>query len=67
MGPMRDVAPLTMMQDGIYVSGELWEYWHDTFPRSSVRDMFDFVVCDIDDERAEFTRPLAWQGPWTPV
>ena len=28
-----------MMQDGIYVSGELWEYWRDTFPRPSVCDV----------------------------
>ena len=52
MGPARDVAPLTMMQDGIYVSEELWEYWRDTFPHPSVHDMFSFVVHDIDDERA---------------
>ena len=51
MGPARDVAPLTMMQDGIYVSEELWEYWHDTFPHPSVHDMFSFVVRDIVDER----------------
>ena len=56
-----------MMQDGIYVSGELWEYWLDTYPRPSVREMFSSVVCDIDDERAEFTRSLAWQGPWPPA
>ena len=41
-----------MMQDGIYVSGELREHWHDAFPRPLVRDMFDFVLRDIDDERA---------------
>ena len=56
-----------MMQDGIYVSGELWEYRRDTFPRPLVRDMFDFVVHDIDDELVEFTRSLAWRGPWPPV
>ena len=56
-----------MMQDGIYVSEELWEYWRDTFPRPSVRDMFSFMVRDIDDERVEFTRSLAWRGPWPPV
>ena len=49
-----------MMQDGTYVSGELWEYWRDTFPHPSVRDMFSFVVRDIEDERAEFTRSLSW-------
>ena len=51
-----------MMQDGIYVSEELWEYWHDAFPCPSVRDMFDFVLRDIYDERAEFTKSLAWRG-----
>ena len=56
-----------MMQDGTYVSGELWEYWRDTFPHPSVRDMFSFMVRDIDDERAEFIRSLAWQGPCPPV
>ena len=49
-----------MMQDGIYVSGELWEYWRDTFPRPLVRDMFSFVVRDIDDDHVEFTWLLAW-------
>ena len=24
--PVQDVAPLTLYNDGIYVSGELWEY-----------------------------------------
>jgi hypothetical protein len=52
-----------MMQHGIYVSGELWEYWGDTFPSPSVRDMFNFVVHDIDDDRAIFVRSLVWQGP----
>ena len=52
-----------MMQDGVYVSGELWEYWRDAFPRRSVCDMFDFVLHNIDDERAKFTRSLAWRGP----
>ena len=56
-----------MMQDGIYVSEEMWEYWRDTFPRPSVHDMFSFMVRDIDDERAEFTWSLAWRGPWPPV
>ena len=56
-----------MMRDGVYVSGELWRYWRDTFSRASVRDMFDFVMHDLDDERAEFTRSLAWQGPWPPT
>ena len=38
-GPAQDVVPLMMMQDGVYVSGELWEYWHATFPRPLVHDM----------------------------
>ena len=67
MGPARDVAPLTMMQDGIYVSEEMWEYWRDTFPRPSVHDMFSFMVRDINDERAKFIQSLAWRGPWPPV
>lgn len=53
-----------MTKDGVYVSGEIWEYWRDSFPRPSVEDMFNFVLHDIDDERAEFTRSLAWRGPW---
>jgi len=48
-----------MMQDGVYVSGELREYWRAAFPQCSVRDMFAFVLYDIDDERAEFVRSLA--------
>lgn len=51
-GPPRDLTPLTMMKDGLYVRGELWDYWHDSFPRRSVRDMFDFVAQDIEDESA---------------
>ena len=56
-----------MMQDGVYVSGELWGYWRDTFPHASVRDMFDFVMHNLDDERVEFTRSLAWRGLWPPT
>jgi len=51
-----------MYQDGIYVNGELWQYWWEPFPHRSVHDMFDFVKYDIDNERAEFTRSLAWRG-----
>jgi len=43
-----------------YVSGELWQYWWEAFPRRSVHDMFVFVKYDIDNERVEFTRSLAW-------
>ena len=60
---MQDVLPITMYQDGINVSGELWQYWREAFPRRSVFDMFAFVKYDIDDERVEFTRLLAWPGP----
>jgi hypothetical protein len=57
------VSPLTFYRDGIYISGELWGYWHAAFPRGFVDDMFVSVIFDIDDERAEFTRSLAWRGP----
>ena len=61
------MLPLTMYQDGIYVSGELWEYWRQSFPRPSVFEMFTFVSYDIDDECAEFVRSLAWRDPRPPV
>ena len=32
------------------------------FSRRSINDMFNFVKYDIDDDRAEFTRSLAWRG-----
>ena len=64
---MQDVIPLTMYQDGIYVSGELWEYWRQSFPRPSIFEMFAFVSYDIDDEHAEFVRSLAWRGPRPPI
>ena len=51
-----------MYQDGIYVNGELWRYWRETFPHRSIDDMFAFVKYDIDKERAEFNRSLAWRG-----
>ena len=57
-GPAQDVVPLTMMQDGVYVSGELWEYWHATFPRPLVHDMWNFVLYDLNNDRANFPRPL---------
>ena len=34
----------------------------EKLPHRSVHDMFDFVKYDIDNERAEFTRSLAWRG-----
>lgn len=55
--------PLTLYNDGIYVSGELWDYWRSTFPHSVASDVFDSVRFDIDDEHAEFTCALAWRGP----
>jgi hypothetical protein len=57
--PAQDVAPLTFYYDGIFVSGELWEYWLRSFPSNSTSDMFEDVERDIDDEDAEFTRSLA--------
>ena len=57
---MQDVLPITMYKDWIYVSGELWKYWCEAFSRHFVCDMFAFMKYDIDDERAEFTRSLAW-------
>lgn len=46
MGPVQDITPLIMMQDGVYVGGELWDFWRETFPRSSVSHMWDFVMHD---------------------
>jgi hypothetical protein len=56
-----------MFQDDVYVSGELWEYWRETFLRPSICEMWAFMLYDIDDERAEFVRSLAWRGPRLPV
>jgi hypothetical protein len=56
---MQDVVHITMMQDGVYVSGELWEYLRDTFPRPLVCDMWDFLMNNIDDDRAKFVTSLA--------
>ena len=39
--PAQDVTPLTLYNDGIYVSGELWEYWRLAFPRNVARDVFE--------------------------
>jgi hypothetical protein len=60
---MQDVVHITMMQDGVYVSGELWEYLRDTFPRPLVCDMWHFLMNNIDDDRAKFVTSLAWRGP----
>ena len=62
-GPVQDVLPLTFFQDGVYISGELWDYSRQRFPRPPIVEMFAFVSYDIDDERAEFTRSVVWQGP----
>ena len=51
-----------MYRDDIYVNGELWQYWRETFPHRFIDDMFAFVKYDIDNEHAEFTRSLAWRG-----
>ena len=56
-----------MYRDRFFVNGELWQYWREAFPWRSVLEMFDFVKCDIDDERVAFTRSLAWRGPQPPV
>jgi hypothetical protein len=53
---------VSFCHDGIYVSGELWGYWRMAFPRDSVGDMYDSMKYNIDDERDEFTRSLAWRG-----
>jgi hypothetical protein len=68
-GPAQDPceAPLSICYDGIYVSGELWEYWRTAFPNMSAVDMFKFVEFDIDDERSEFLRSLACRGSWPPT
>ena len=47
--------------------GDLWEYWRTAFPNLSVVDMFNFVEFDIDDERSDFLRSLAYRGPWPPA
>jgi hypothetical protein len=54
------MTPLTFMQDGVYVSSELWDYWRASFPRAYVCEMWAFVMNDIDDECAKFVRSLAW-------
>ena len=61
--PVQDIMPLTLYNNGIYVSGELWDYWRSTFPCSVASDVFESVRFDIDDERVEFTHALAWRGP----
>jgi len=43
-GPAQDVIPLTMMRDGVYVDGDLWDYWRCSFARPSVSGMWDFVL-----------------------
>ena len=60
-------APLSIFFNGIYVLGDLWEYWRTAFPNMSVVDMFEFVEFDIDDERFEFLRSLAYRGSWPPT
>lgn len=62
-GPAQDVPPLTFYRAGVYVSCELWEYWRAAFPHGTVDGIFASVLRDIDDERAVFTRSLAWREP----
>lgn len=64
---MLDIMPLTMLRNGIYVSGELWGYWCDAFPKPLASRMWDFVMDGIDDERAGFVRSLAWRRPHSPI
>ena len=64
--PVQDLTPLTMMKGGVYVDGDHWDYWRATFLRPSISDMWDFMLNDIDDERNEFVRSLAWRGPPPP-
>ena len=68
-GPAQDLCetPLSIFYKGIYVSGELWEYWRIAFPNMRVVDMFEFVGYDLDDERSEFVRSLACRGSWPPA
>ena len=60
---MQDITPLVMMKDDVYVDGDFWDYWRATFLPPSVTDMWDFVLDDIDNERSEFVRSVAWRGP----
>jgi hypothetical protein len=53
------MTPFMFMQDGVYVSAELWDYWRDSFPWAFVVEMWAFVMDDIDDEHVEFVRSLA--------
>jgi hypothetical protein len=50
--------------NGIYVLGDLWEYWRTAFPNMSIVDMFDFFEFNIDDERSQFLRSLVYRGSW---
>lgn len=65
--PVQDVIPVTMMRDGLYVQGEMLNYWQRAFPHSSVSDLFEFVSFDVDDDDAHFTRSVAWRGPMEPM
>ena len=66
---MQDLceAPLSVFYNVIYVLGDLWKYWRTSFPNLSIVDMFNFVEFDIDDERSDFLRSLAYQGSWPPA
>ena len=61
------MIPLTLIREGVYVNGDLWDCWRSSFSRPSVSDMCDFVLYSIDDEHDKFVRSLAWRGPRSPV
>jgi hypothetical protein len=65
--PVQDVLSITMMRDGLYVHGEMLDYWQHAFPNSGVSDLYKFVAFDVDDEDAHFTRSVAWRGPEWPM
>ena len=57
---------MTMLRDGLYVDGDLWDYWRSAFPTPRVSEMFDFVLADIDDDRASLLDRLLSEGPIPP-
>lgn len=56
-GPVQDVVPVTMMCDGLYVDGDLWELWRDSRDNPLFTEMWHFVNETIDDERCFFKVP----------
>lgn len=59
---MLDVVPLTLMKDGVYVSGRMLSCW----PNDDVNEIFDFINEELDRPHGDFVRSLAWRGPSTP-